>query len=125
MYFTTKNYEEARKSLERIENRSLKLNIAYQKILYYLGVEKMNRGEYEQAIEFFDIAIKEDYVRSVKIDAEFWKAEAYFRLLSYDLSVEAYEKFLFEPGAISSAYYTLAQYNLGYAHYRKKDYKSA
>ena len=125
VYFTTKNYEEARKSLERIENRSLKLNIAYQKILYYLGVEKMNRGEYEQAIEFFDIAIKEDYVRSVKIDAEFWKAEAYFRLLSYDLSVEAYEKFLFEPGAISSAYYTLAQYNLGYAHYRKKDYKSA
>jgi len=125
VYFTTKNYEEARKSLDRIQNRGLKLNIAYQKILYYLGVENMNRGQYQEAIAYFDLAIDRNFERSVKIDAMFWRAEAYFRLLKYQKSVEAYSGFVKEAGAVSSEYYGLAQYNLGYAFFRTRDYKSA
>lgn len=125
VYFSTRNYEEARKSLDRIEHRGLKLNLAYQRILYYLGVEKMNMGKYEEAIGYFDLAVTNDYERSVKIDALFWKSECWFRLLHYDRSIDDYNKFLFEAGAVSSAYYTLAQYNLGYAYYRKRDYEKA
>lgn len=125
VYFTTKNYEEARKSLDRITNRGLKLNIAYQKVLYYLGVEYMNRGVYEQAIAYFDLAIANDYERSVRINSIFWRAEAYFRLLHYDESIKSYNTFLTEAGSVSSEYYDLAQYNLGYGYFRTRDYKSA
>ena len=125
VYFTTKNYEEARKSLERISNRGLKLNSAYQKILYFLGVENMNRGIYDQAIAYFDLAIANDYERSVRINSIFWRAEAYFRLLRYTESVESYNSFLTEAGSVSSEYYSLAQYNLGYGYFRTRDYKSA
>jgi tetratricopeptide (TPR) repeat protein len=125
VYFTTKNYEEARKSLDRIPNRGLKLNIAYQKILYYLGVEHMNRGNYQGAIAYFDLAVATNFERSVMIDALFWKSEALFRLLKYDMSIESYNKFITEAGAVSSDYYDLALYNMGYAYYRKKDYEQS
>ena len=38
---------------------------------------------------------------------------------------QEYNQFLLEAGAVSSEYYKLAQYNLGYAYFRKKDYRSA
>ncbi|MEQ8325238.1 MAG: tetratricopeptide repeat protein [Vicingaceae bacterium] len=125
VYFTTKNYEEARKSLDRIQNRSLKLNTAYQRILHYLGVEKLNRGELEHSIAYFDLVIGQDYDRKIKNEATFWRAEAYYRLLNYDESIAGYENFLFEPGAKSIDIYALAQYNLAYAHYRKREYDKA
>ena len=77
VYFTTRNYEEARKSLDRIENRSLKLNMAYQRILYYLGVEYMNRGEYAHAIAYFDLAIGMEYIREVKNQAYFLESRGF------------------------------------------------
>lgn len=125
VYFTTKNFEEAKASLERIDSKGYKLQLAYQKVLYFLGVEHFIKGKYGLAIASFDDCLEHTIDRSVRVNAIYWKAEANYRLLKYDLSLDGFNQFINEPGAISSGYFKKANYSLAYNYYRKKEYDKA
>ena len=125
MYLSTNNYTQALQSIEKIDNKSPELLLAYQRILYSIAVTKYNENNYEEAISFFDkaIAIKKDQSYTAK--SFYWKAECFFMQEEYDKSIEFYKIYLTSTGAFSDENYNMAHYNVAYANFYKKSYKEA
>lgn len=125
VYYTTKNYEEALKSIDRINSRDIRLLDAKQRISYYRGVELYNLGDYEEAIELFTAAEAQDRNPKIKAKATYWMAESYYQLGDFDNAIFHYNNFLSSAGSRSIDYFNRAYYNLAYAYYEKGAYASA
>ncbi len=125
LYMQTRNYREALVSIEKIKRPNEKLNIAYQKIAYYRGVELFNDRNYQEAVIVFNKSVAYPYDRILRSQAIFWTGESYYRMNMPDSAIAGYNAFLQSPGAISSEQYPLAFYNLGYSWFNKKNYEKA
>jgi len=126
IFMTTQNYKDAYTSVENIKNKDFKIKTAYQKITYFRGVELFNDKDYNQSVSFFDKSLTYPIVEDFTAQSLFWKAESYYRLASYDSAIISYNLFSLKTiGAYSLPIYNQAYYNLGYAHFKKKDYINA
>lgn len=125
VYFTTKNYEAALTSLENINKLDYPLQEAYQKVAYYRGIDLFNSLNYTDAIIHFDKSDKYPISSTIKLENNFWKAEAFFRLNNFEQAINQYKKFIYQPNSISTSNYNEAHYNLGYAYFKLKEYKNA
>ncbi|MCB0401054.1 MAG: tetratricopeptide repeat protein [Flavobacteriales bacterium] len=125
VYFTTKNYKAALTSLENIKNMNAQLEEAYQKIAYYRGIELFNNRKYPDAILHFNKSDKYPINQKVKADNTYWRAEAHYRLNQYEASIAEYKNYLFEPEAIASNDVNKANYGIGYAYFKLKEYPNA
>ena len=122
MYLSTNNYAQALESIEKIQDKSPDLLLAYQRILYSIAVSDYNAGKYEQAIAFFNRSIELAKDRSFTAKSHYWKAESYFKLKKYDKSIASYRTFLTTNGAFDEKFYNMAHYNIAYAHFYQKQY---
>lgn len=125
LYFQTKNYKGAIESIEKVKKPNEKLNMVYQKITYFRGVELFNDKKYKEAINIFDKSLKHTYDSQLRTQVLFWKAEAQYQLREYDNAIKGYTIYLGTPGAFGSDLYSKAHYNLGYCYYNKKQYNQA
>lgn len=125
MYMSTRNYAEALKSIEQIQNKSPELIIAYQRIVYARGIELFNDLKYQEAVNYLDKSIQINQVKKYSAEAKFWRSEAYYRLADYPASIKSYNEFMTSPGAFSMSIYQEASYNIGYAYFKQKDYAEA
>jgi TolA-binding protein len=125
VYYTTKNYEEALKSIDRINSRDIRLLDAKQRISYYRGVELYNLGDYAEAIDLFAAAESQERNPKIKAKATYWMAESYYQLRDFDNAIFHYNNFLSSAGSRSIDYFNRAYYNLAYAYYEKGAYASA
>jgi TolA-binding protein len=125
LYMQTKNYKEAIVSIEKIKRPNEKLNMAYQKIAYFRGVELFNDRNYRDAIGTFNKSLKFPYDKHFRSQSLFWKGEAYYRLQDLDSAIITYNSFLQSPGSFGTEYYALAYYNIGYCYFNKKEYDKA
>ena len=125
MYLSTRNYKEALVSIEQIENKSPELMVAYQRIVYALGVEMFNNGKYDEAVSYFNKSIKINQNEDYTAESVFWRSEAYYRLKKYPEAIQSYQEFLTTPGAYSMPIYQQANYNIAYAYFKQKDYTNA
>ena len=125
MYLSTKNYRQAKESIEKIKNRSPEMNAAYQRILYALGIDDFNNGKYDMAIKSFSAASMLKYNKAIIPLAIYWKAESNYRLGYMTKAISGYRNFLVTPGAISLNYYNRAYYNIAYANFLQKKYDDA
>jgi TolA-binding protein len=101
MYLSTKNYHQAKESIEKIKNRSPEMNAAYQRILFAMAVDDFNNTKYESAISGFTAASKLRYNKAIIPEAIYWKAESNYRLGNMDEAITGYRNFLTTAGAIS------------------------
>lgn len=125
LFLTTKNYKDALSSIQKIKVRDDKLNQAYQKIAYYRGVELFNDKDIDGAIVMFDSSNTKPFDKSIKAQAYYWKAEAFYRLSEFDSAKTYYDDFLTLPGAFSLPFYNTANYNIAYCYFKDKHYKDA
>lgn len=125
IYMTTKHYKDALENLEKIVKKSLRYREAYQRVAYLRGLELFNMGDYKNAIKHFNLTEKDNVNKVLFANSVYWTAESFYRLKQYDESEEAYEEFIITPGAIETGRLVDAYYNLGYIHYRDKDYVKA
>jgi TolA-binding protein len=125
VYYTTKNYEEALRSIDRIKKQDIKLLEAKQRIAYYRGVELFQAKDYLESLDKFQISLKNNYEPKLKAAALFWMAESFFRLGDYDNADNYYGDFLASSGARSLDFYEKGYYNIAYAHYERKTYNTA
>lgn len=125
LYLTTSNYKEALASLEKLNINTPRLREAYQRIAYYRGVELYNNGNYTDAIDHFKMARRFTDNRSINALSLFWEGESYYRLENYDLSAQTHASFLLSPGAFTQDVYNRANYSIGYARFKQKDYARA
>ena len=125
VYYSTKNYEEALKSIDRIKRQDIKLLRAKQRIAYYRGVELFQSKDYLQAIDKFQTSLLNNYEPKLKAAALFWMAEAFFRFGDYDNADNFFSDFLASSGARSLEFYDKGYYNTAYTHYERKAYNTA
>lgn len=125
VYLTTRNYRNALASIEKIKNKNENLLYAYQKIAYFRGVELFNNKEFNSAVTHFDKALSIPKEKKYNVLAHYWKGEALYKQGLFDLAVKSYEAFVFEPGAVLTPYFNTVNYNLGYVHFKRKQYSDA
>lgn len=125
MYLSTKNYPQAKESIERINNRSLDMNIAYHRIIYAIAVQSFNNNDFDDAILNFTTASTLNYNKSLMAPSKFWRAEALYRKGDLVNAIEGYKSFLTSSGAIGLPYYNQAYYNIAYSQFALKNYNDA
>ncbi|PZX43264.1 tetratricopeptide repeat protein [Nonlabens dokdonensis] len=120
-YFSSKNYKEA---LRLLEDGRIKGNEAvYGKVALYHGLNLFTSGEYQDALENLDKAVKYVVDPELKKKTIFWKAETMYQLNNFTGAYENFKK----AKAISTAIEEddLYNYDMGYAQFKLKKYDEA
>lgn len=126
VYMNTRSYEAALKSIERIAKPSAQIMEAKQKILFQLGTQSFANANFEQALQYLNqsIAIGQ-YNRQTKADAYYWCGESYYRLNRMMEAARDFNAYLQLTTQPNNEMYALANYNLGYIAFHRKDYTQA
>lgn len=125
VYASTKQYDEALASLDRIQVKDIKLKTAYQIIAYNKGVEQFQRNNFLEALKALDLVNKYPIDNNLSGKALFWQGEAYYAMRSYTDAIKKYREFVTVPGILNKELKEAAYYNIGYAYYEQEDYIQA
>lgn len=125
VFITTKSYKDALEAIENIKVLTPELKVAHQKVAYYRGVDLFNNMEFAEAVKLFDKSNTYLFDKVIRANAIYWKAESYYRLGKYPDAIENYIDYTAEPGAIGKSELSDANYNVGYAYYKLKDYTNS
>ena len=114
VYLTTKNYDAALKSIEKIKHPSVKILDAKQNILFQLGTESFTNMKMDEAIDLFTRAIQMGtYNEEARSDAYFWRGESYYRKGEYGNAISDYRTYQNNTQQKGTDMYALSFYNLG------------
>lgn len=125
IYMSLHNYRDALVSLGKIKVKNTGLKIAEQRIYLFRGMELFNTLDYTNAIQHFEKVIEKNYDHKLSAEAKFWMADAHYRMDDYEGAVRLFDNFLVSPSVSSLPYHRDAHYNLGYAHFKLKNYSTA
>jgi len=127
VYLSSKNYQAALESLAKINNKTAEMQSAWQRVAYFRGLELYNNLKFEESVAAFDqVAEMKAYDKEIRAMANYWKGEALYKQEKYADAANAYNNLLTTPGAYSLPEYKTCYYNIGYCHFKSKDYiKSA
>lgn len=114
IYMTTKNYDMALASLEKIGQRTPRLQEAEQRLYFNKGVESFKRRAYGTALSFFERCVSNAYDENLTARAWFWQGECQFVAGNFEAARKAYQRFLSQPSANRQPEYGQALYGMGY-----------
>ena len=122
-YISSKNYKEALVLLEK--NKSGENKLAYQKVLFYRGLELYTDGNYQEALKMFSKAIAEQKDASVTVRATFWKGETEYVLDDYKNALLSFKQFVNSDSAAKTQEFKNVNYNIAYTYFKMKEYEQA
>ncbi|MBF4505958.1 tetratricopeptide repeat protein [Flavobacterium sp. JLP] len=122
-YISSKNYKEALILLEK--NKSAENKAAYQKVLFYRGLELYNESNYSEAGKMFKSAVSEQKTPEFTARATFWKAETEYVTDDFQNALLSYKQFAGLAAAKSTDEYKNINYNIGYTYFKLKEYDQA
>ena len=123
VYLTTKNYQAALTSINKIQHPSTKILEAKQDILFQLGTQAFTNMALDKALDLFNRSISLGaYNLDARSDAYFWRGETYYRMEDYRQAISDYRTYLSSTRQKNTDMYALAYYNLGYSYFKLKDY---
>lgn len=121
VYSTTKNYDQAIKSIESLESIDPVLKYTYQKLNYYRGVEFFNNGDLDNAEKQFKKSLAQNSDFKLNGLNQYWLGEISYIRKDYNTAIETWKKFQNTQGASMLNEYELSNYALGYAYFQRKD----
>ena len=124
-YMSTKNYEVAYQSIQRIAQPNDKILEAKQYILYQLGTEAFAQQNFSKAVEYFTLSIQTLPAGNYIAESYYWRSESYYRLGMHDNSISDLRAFFNVPNVRNSKNYVAAHYAMGYAYFSQKRYRQA
>lgn len=122
-YISSKNYKEALILLEK--NRKPENKLAYQKVLFYTGLELYTDNDYQEALKMFTKSIAEQQDNGITARATFWKAETEYVLDDFKSALSSYKQFMALGNASTTPEFKNSNYNIAYAYFKQKDYNQA
>ena len=126
VYLTTKNYQAALNSINKINHPSTKILEAKQDILFQLGTQAFTNMKLDEAVNLFTQAINlGSYNMESRNDAYFWRGESYYRKGEYQQAISDYRTYLNNTRQRNTDMYAQAHYNLGYCYFKLKEYGEA
>jgi tetratricopeptide (TPR) repeat protein len=121
VYSTTKNYDQAIKSMESLESIDPVLKVTYQKLIYFKGIEYFNNNDFDNA----DIQFKKSFAQNSdpRLNALnlYWLGEVAYVKHDYTNAIAIWKKFQVTDGSLSLQEYDLSNYALGYAYFQRKE----
>lgn len=125
-YTNTKNYREALESLDKITSKDASIRRAYQRVAFFRGIELFQNLNFQEAIDKFTLSLSyPESSEKLMALSLYWRAESNYRLDAFQAAADDYDQFLLSPGAFGLSEYPMAHYNLGYAHFKLKNYDDA
>lgn len=121
VYSTTRNYDLAIKSIESMGTIDPILKYTYQKLIYFKGVDAFNNDKYDEAEKQFKKSQAQNTDLVLNALNQYWMGEISYIRKDYTTAIDAWKKFLTMEGSISLPEYDLANYNIGYAHFQRKE----
>lgn len=132
VYLHTKNYKEAMKSIENMKSLNDEMKTAYQKIAFMYGLQHYINNHLQEGIIYLNKSLTYPVNRNFTSLAHYWKGESFYRwyekagiTFGLDSAIAGYKTFLLSPGAINNNEFYTANYNLGYANFKKGNYPEA
>ena len=121
VYLTTKNYDDALKSMDKIKNKDPRMQKAYQSIVFNRAVEQFHNREYDESIKNFELVNRYPVDQNLNALSQFWIAECNYNQKEYLLAVENYEKFRFINGAVLTKEFQDLDFHIGYSYFEKSN----
>ncbi len=121
VYSTTKNYEQAIRSIESFETIDPVLRITYQKLIYFKGVENFNNNIFDEAEKQFKKALYQNADPLLNSLSQYWLAEISYIRKDYTTAIDLWKKFQLTQGATQLKEYDLSNYALGYAYFQRNE----
>jgi TolA-binding protein len=126
VYLTTKNYQAALTSIDKINRPGTKMLEARQDILFQLGTQAFANMKMDEAVGFFTRTIEMGaYHLESRNDAYFWRGESYYRQGLYQKAIDDYRTYLNNTRQRTTDMYALAYYNTGYCYFKQQRYDEA
>ncbi|MFE3869096.1 tetratricopeptide repeat protein [Flavobacterium sp. LS2P90] len=122
-YISSKNYKEALVLLEI--NKAPENKLAYQKVLFYRGLELYTDGNYEEASKMFTKSISEQRDATFTARATFWKGESEYVQNDFKEALISFKQFMGLAQAKETPEFKNINYNIAYAYFKLKEYDQA
>lgn len=122
-YITSKNYKAALILLEKYNAPENK--VAYQKVVFYRGIELFTDGNYQEALSMFKKSAANSSNEKITARATFWKGETEYVLDNYSEAAANYKSFEASTEAKSTPEFKNIYYNMAYAFFKQKEYDQA
>ena len=122
-YITSKNYKDALTLLEK--NNTPENKIAYQKVLFYRGIELYTDGNYQEALSMFKKSLANKRNEKITARATFWKGETEYVLDNFSDATSSFKQFEDSAEAKTTPEYKNINYNIAYAYFKQKEYDQA
>jgi tetratricopeptide (TPR) repeat protein len=125
-YLSTKNYQAAVESIDKIRNKDNTVLKAQQRVAFFRGLELYNSLRFQEAADMFDKSLScARFDALLAARAWYWKGESLYRLADYGGATNGYNSFLSTPGASNLSEFETAHYNIGYCKFDQKKYDEA
>lgn len=118
-YLASNNYPAAIAYIEKLKNRTSRINATYQRLTYNQAVADYNAERYPAALVNFNKSLAVSGDAELKANATFWKAEALSAQKKWAEAIPLYTQ------VRGDEYGAKSLYGLGYAYYNQKDYTKA
>ena len=126
VYMTTRNYEAALASIDKIARPGQKILTAKQRILFQLGTQQVANGDLTAAEAYFTKAIALGNLnQEVRAQAFFWRGECEYREGQYSQAENDFRQFVTLTDGQDADTYALSRYNLGYTAFKQQKFASA
>ena len=125
VYMTTKNYDAAYQSIQKIAQPNAKLLETKQYLLYQIGTEAFTLNNLDKAIEYFGLSLKSSSTGKYSAESLYWRSESYFRNNEPTKSIADLKAFFNNSYSSKSVNRVTAQYALAYAYFSQKNYNDA
>jgi TolA-binding protein len=125
VYFSSKNYETAYQSIQKIKNPNSRILEAKQYVLYQIGTEAFTQQNNAKAIEYFTLSLQSSTIGKYSAESLYWRSEAYFRSNQPDKSIADLNAFFANQYARSSVNLKTANYSMAYAYFSRKNFAEA
>ena len=125
IYMSTKNYQSAINSLEKIDIKSPSLLRAYQRCTHFRAMEMINNRNYKEASKMLNKSLTYPMDKTINTENLYWKAECEYRNEKYKDSYYSFQNYFKAANVTSDANYNAAQYSYGYAAMKNSKYSEA
>ena len=93
-------------------------------VSHYRAVQLFNENKLQESLSYFLQGIKSSD-SNIKAKSQYWNAEANYQLGNFQEAVDRFLDFRINPTAKDVEEYAVIDYNIGYSHFKLKDYGKA
>lgn len=119
------DYLRAIDQMDKIRNKSPRIQEAYQKVAFYQAMVYYRDKKYKQALALIDKSQAFPSNRELLIESSFWKGEIHAADGNLPQAIRAYEALRAMNPPVSNPYVIKSHYGLGYAYFNSQNYPKA